>query len=66
MRRRYFRYYMDDTLQPLGGFRGASMIGAKPFIFHLQKSRAKRKTALDAVSVRMGNQFMKKLDRLGL
>lgn len=60
---KYFRYYLDDTLQPVTVHGAGELVGRKPVVLDLSKRRHVKHR--QAVSTRMGKEFVKRLTRIG-
>lgn len=65
---RYYRYMADDNLNGLFNHRGSDLINRTPVVSRLaQLPRAKQMlVGRQASAVRLGKNFLKKLDRLGI
>jgi hypothetical protein len=63
---RTFRHYEDDTLHERSNHWEGELVGRKPIVFSFLNNRPKKTQGAQGAATRMGRDFLKKLERLGL
>lgn len=58
---KYFRFYVDDTMRPVGNHDYGYMVNRKPIIMSFLRQKPKPWNGRRGASTRKGNAFVKRL-----
>lgn len=62
---RTFRFYFDDMMRPLLNHESGYLVGRKPVIMSFERNQPTKTGRRKAISTRMGQRFVKRLQAEG-